>query len=217
VSEEGQEGGGFARAARPYTAVVGILFLAAIVFAGINAVNHKSFGLKPGQRVPRFAAPSATGALNGDANVTPSRACSVHGRDVINICDYFDRPLVLTAWFSRCGGHCEPQLNRVERIRARFPKVAFVGLDIRESLDKARQRVLKHGWRFPMALDRDGAVSALYSVIVGPTTFFIYPRARPGEAGVLRNEVRHELDSRALAAEVNALVAASRKRAERPR
>lgn len=216
MNEEGQEAGGTARAARPYTAVIGILFLAAIVFAGINAINNKSSGLKPGQPVPKFAAPSATGTLIGDANVTPNRACSVHGKDVINICDYFNRPLVLTVWFSRCGGHCEPQLDRIEQIRTRFPKVAFVGLDVRESLDNARKRVLKHGWRFPMALDRDGAVSALYGVIVGPTTYFIYPRARTGEAGVLRKEVRHELDIPALTAEVRALVNASqRRRAER--
>jgi peroxiredoxin len=217
VTEEEQEGGGTARAVRPYTAAVGVLFLAAIVFAGINAINHKSVGLKPGHRVAEFAAPSATGTLNGDANVDPKRACQVHGRDVVNICDYFDRPLVLTVWFSRCGGHCTPQLDRVEQVRKRFPGVGFVGLDVRDSLDNSRKTVLQHGWRFPMALDRDGAVSGLYGVIVGPTTFLIYPRARPGEAGVLRKEVPSEIQAPALAAEVKALVDASRRRREAER
>jgi peroxiredoxin len=212
---QGDQASAVRRAVRPYSVAIGVIFLAAIVFAGLNAVNTKPIGLQPGDRVPKFAAPSATGTLEGDANVTPAQACKVKGKDVINICDYFDRPLVLTVWFSRCGGHCEPQLDRVERLRRRFPDVGFVGLDVRDSLEKARRTVAKHGWRFPMALDRDGAVSALYGVVVGPTTFFVYPRARRVEAGVLRKAVPREIEEPAFAAEVRALVEASRKRARR--
>jgi peroxiredoxin len=200
------------RAARPYAVAVGVLFLAVIVFVSINTVSNKPIGLQPGAAAPKFAAPSATGTIDKDANVNPAKACGIRGKDVINICDYFDRPLVLTAWFSRCGGHCEPQLNRVERARRRFPDVAFVGLDVRDSLKKARETVLRHGWRFPMALDRDGAVSGLYGVVVGPTTFFIYPRNRPNRSGVLREAVRHELDDQTLAAHIEALLKASRQR-----
>jgi peroxiredoxin len=202
------------RASRPYAVLVGVLFLALIVFVSVNTISNKPIGLKPGDHVPLFAAPSATGVVNKDANVNPRKACGVQGRDVIRICDYFNRPLVLTAWFSRCGGHCQPQLDRVERIRHRFPEVGFVGLDVRDSLDKARRTVTAHGWKFPMALDRDGAVSGLYGVVVGPTTFFIYPRARAGESGVLRGVVRHELDERALAAQIQALLRGSRRRAQ---
>lgn len=213
MNEEGApEAGDVRRAVRPYAVAVGVLFLAVIVFVSVNTISNRPIGLEAGSLAPKFAAPSATGTTNRDANVDPRKACAVHGEDVVNICDYFDRPLVLTAWFSRCGGHCEPQLDRVERIRARFPGVAFVGLDVRDSLDKARGTVLRHGWRFPMALDRDGAVSALYGVVVGPTTFFIYPRDRPDRAGVLREVVRHELTEAALGAHIAALVRKSRAR-----
>jgi peroxiredoxin len=214
VNEEEHGGNGeeMRRAARPYAVVVGVLFLAVIVYAGINSASNKPLGLQPGARAPKFAAPSATGTLSGDANVNPTRACQVRGRDVINICRYADRPVVLTVWFSRCGGHCEPQLDRIERVRSQFPRVAFLGLDVRDSLEKARSAVHRHGWRFPMAVDRDGAVSSLYGVVVGPTTFFIYPGARPLETGVIRKVVRHEIDERTLTTEVEALVAASRKR-----
>jgi hypothetical protein len=201
-------------AARPYVVAVGVLFLAVIVFVSVNTVSHKPIGLAPGDQAPRFAAPSATGTIDKDANVDPRKACGVRGPGVIRICDYFDRPLVLTAWFSRCGGHCEPQLDRIQRIRSRFPGVAFVGLDVRDSLDKARRKVAEQGWTFPMALDRDGAVSGLYGVVVGPTTFFIYPRNRPGRSGVLRDVVRHELDARALTAQIEALVRGSRRRSQ---
>ena len=208
----GENGEGMRRVARPYVVVVGVLFLAVVVYAGINSVSNKPLGLEPGTRAPKFAAPSATGTLEGDANVNPTRACQVRGKDVINICEYSHRPVVLTVWFSRCGGHCEPQLDRVERIRSHFPGVAFLGLDVRDSLEKARKAVLRHAWGFPMAVDRDGAVSSLYGVVVGPTTFFIYPRAGSADTGVIRKVVRHEIDDRTLTAEVKALVAASRKR-----
>jgi peroxiredoxin len=197
--------------------VVGVLFLAVIVIVSVNTISNKPIGLQPGDLAPEFAAPSATGTIDKDANVDPKKVCLIRGKDIVNICDYFDRPLVLTVWFSRCGGHCEPQLDRVEQIRGRFPGVAFVGLDVRDSLDKARKTVLRHHWRFPMALDRDGAVSGLYGVVVGPTTFFIYPRDRPDRSGVLREVVRQELDQRALGAHVEALVKAARERQRRPK
>ena len=108
-------------------------------------------------------------------------------RDAIRICDYFNRPLVLVAWFSKCGGHCDPVLDSVERIRGRFPGVNFVGLDLRSSLDEARKDVEENGWGFPMAVDRDGAVGLLYSVGVGPTTFFAY------RGGVLASKALGEL------------------------
>jgi len=202
------------RAARPYSVIVGVLFLGIVVFAGINALTNKTpgaGGLPDGARLPHFAAPSATGRLEGDANVSPSKACSVNAPGAIRICDYFDRPLVIVAWFSRCGGHCEPELDRVERIRRQFPQVAFIGLDIRDPIDKAKKAVLDHGWGFPMAVDRDGAVGQLYSVGIGPTTFFAYP------GGVLMAKALGELDEADLIARVKNLVRASRQRArERP-
>jgi hypothetical protein len=196
-------------AARPYSIAVGVLFLGFIVFAGINALstdNPGPTGLQSGSRLPPFAAPSATGSLEGDSNVDAKKACKIKLRDAIRICDYFDRPLVLVAWFSKCGGHCEPVLNAVERIRERFPDVAFVGVDIRNSLDEARDSVEENGWGFPMAVDRDGAVGLLYSVGVGPTTFFAYPR------GVLAGTALGELSEEELIDRVERLQRTSRKR-----
>ena len=196
-------------AARPYSIAVGVLFLGLIVFAGINALttdNPGPVGLEEGRRLPAFAAPSAAGQLEGDSNVNQREACKVRLRDAIRICDYFDRPLVLVAWFSKCGGHCEPVLDAVERVRGRFPEVGFVGVDIRNSLDEARESVEKNGWGFPMAVDRDGAVGLLYSVGVGPTTFFAYP------GGVLASKALGELTEEELVQRVSRLQEVSRKR-----
>jgi AhpC/TSA family len=205
------------RATRPYSIVVGIAFLIIIGVTSLNLLENNSAGpagLADGKKLPQFAAPAAIGPLDGDANVYQNRkqagkdhvpACDVKEPGAIRICDYFDRPLVLTAWFSKCGGHCEPQLDRVERIRTRFPDVAFVGLDIKDSKEKSRKAVIENGWRFPMAVDRDGAVGALYSVGIGPTTFFAYP------CGVLMGKAIGELDEPDLIGRVKGLVRASRK------
>jgi AhpC/TSA family protein len=225
-AESRQEGSGppreeIKRAARPYSIVVGVLFLIAIALAALNAFENRSpgpGGLEPGEPLPRFAAPSATGRIDGDANINQDNrgsggdretaACEVPGprRDVVRICDFFDRPLVMVAWFTRGCGTCERQLDTVEQVRGRFPEVAFVGLDIADSKDNARREVLEKGWRFPMALDRDGAVSGLYRVGVGPTTFFAYP------GGIAMGTEFGELDRRELEAGVRRLLRSSRRR-----
>jgi hypothetical protein len=197
------------RAARPYSVVVGVLFLGFLVFVGINTITNDTpgpTGLQAGRELPKFAAPSATGSLEADSNVDDEQACRIDVEGAIRICDYFDRPLVLVAWFSKCGGHCEPVLDAVERIRGRFPDVAFVGLDIRDSVQEARAAVSEHGWGFPMAVDRDGAVGLLYSVGVGPTIFFAY------RGGVLAGKALGEVTEEELTERVRRLVRTSRKR-----
>jgi thiol-disulfide isomerase/thioredoxin len=208
------------KAARPYSVAVGVLFLIAVVVAGLNSLNNQhggTGGLNAWTPFPRFAAPTATGSLDGDANINPSDAdasgkaripaCEVRGspRDVVRICDFVDRPLVLVAWFPRGCGTCKSQLDTVEAVRQQFPRVGFVGLDVAGSKADARRRVLANGWRFPMAVDRDGAVSGLYRVGVGPMTFFAYP------GGITMSTTFGELDERALVGRVRRLVAASRR------
>ncbi len=209
------------RAARPYSVVIGVLFLVVLLVAGINSLSNEGAaveGLPEGKPLPRFAAPEATGSLDGDANVNQddtdasgdrqTPACEVSGprRDVVRICDYFDRPLVLVAWFTRGCSSCRRQLDTVEAVRRQFPGVHFIGLDIADSLDNARSVVLENGWRFPMALDRDGAVSGLYGVGVGPTTFLAYP------GGIIMGTVFGELDRDELTRRVERLVRSSSRR-----
>jgi hypothetical protein len=204
------------RTTRRYSRIVGLAFIAFIVFVGFQVIDNGGgggTGLSQGSRAPEFAAPSAAGTLEGDANICESKdqrgcesvplACDVTEKDAIRICDYFDRPLVMVVWFSRCN-NCPRQLDTVERVRKRFPNVAFVGVDVRDDHDKVRKLVVEHGWGFPMALDRDGAVSQLYNVGVGPTTFFIYPK------GSVMHTALGELNEQLLVRNVRRLVRASR-------
>lgn len=217
-----QPSGELSRAARPYSIVVGLVFLAVVILAGVNSLSNEGEairGLDDGDPMPRFAAPSALSGIDRDANVnqddvdasgdTRTAACDVPGprTKVIRVpCDYRDRPLVLVAWFTRGCGSCRSQLDTVEKVRPLFPGVHFVGLDIADSLENARREVTRHGWRFPMAVDRDGAVSALYGVGVGPTTFFAYP------GGIAMDTAFGELDQQALTKRVRRLLRSARKR-----
>jgi hypothetical protein len=226
ADEEGEPSAEEARrAARPYSIVVGLLFLAAVVFAGVNSLSNEGSGLQglqEWQPLPRFAAPSATGTIDRDANVNDddraangerrTPACEVPGprAQVIRICDFFDRPLVLVAWFTRGCGSCEPQLDTVEAVRRSFPNVGFLGVDIADSLEHARSEVSENGWRFPMALDRDGAVSALYGIGVGPTTVFAYP------GGIVMKTVFGEQDRLELVTNVRRLLRSARRRSLLP-
>jgi hypothetical protein len=81
-----------------------------------------------------------------------------------------------------------------------------VGLDIRNSKKEARDSVQENGWGFPMAVDRDGAVGLLYSVGVGPTTFFAY------RGGVLASKALGELSEEELVRRVRRLERTSRER-----
>ena len=61
-----------------------------------------------------------------------------------------------------------------------------------------------------MAVDRDGAVSTLYGVGVGPTTFFAYP------GGVLADTALGEVDEQELIRRVRELVRVSEQAGPRP-
>ena len=195
--------------ARPYSIAVGVLFLGFIIFAGINSLSNDSpgpVGLQEGKRLPAFAAPSAPGrstaiptstrrrlagstcaTRSGSATTSTARWCWWRG----------SASAAVTA--TRCS-------TRVERIRRRFPRVDFVGLDLRNSKDEARKAVEENGWGFPMAVDRDGAVGLLYSVGVGPTTFFAY------RGGVLASKALGELSEEELIDRIRRLERTSRKR-----
>jgi hypothetical protein len=70
------------------------------------------------------------------------------------------------------GTDCEPQVDRVERMRQAFPGVTFAvvlsGLERGDAVHIVRRR----GWKLPVGLDPDGAVTNLYGIGVCPTTVF---------------------------------------------
>jgi hypothetical protein len=186
---------------RRYSALVGLAFLALVVIATVNTIRTQSgglLGISSGDRgtpLPEFAVPNAaTGQLNLDANIaqddcstsqnpcpegaTRPSACQIPRRGAIRVCDLFDRPLVLSFWFTKGvpTPDCLPTQDALDRVAGRFRgRVNFLSIDVRDDPSTVREIVAERGWRIPVGYDRDGAVSDLYRVGGCPTLAFAYP------------------------------------------
>jgi hypothetical protein len=128
---------------------------------------------------------------------------------VIRVCDLFDRPLVISFWFSR-GGDCLPSQDLVDRAASRYRgRVNFLSIDIRDDREEVRDVIRERGWRLPVGYDADGAVSNIYRVGVCPTVAFLYP------GGIIRSASvgSEELDDGALTRDVERLLRESGRRA----
>lgn len=174
------------RPAGRYMWVVGVAFVIVVAVAGLNAVRHSGGGLRGptvGQKLPAFAAPLATGALNGDANVKQTSgqskqagaelACQVHTPGSINSCTLSRKPLVLSVIVPGVK-KCEAQLDLYQSMAARFPKAQFAAVVSGKKRSDVAALVRRHGWTFPVAVDRDLAVFNLYRAAICPTTVFTF-------------------------------------------
>jgi hypothetical protein len=210
-----------------YSIVVGLLFLAVIVVAALNTIGGGGGGetlgldkLPDRWPLPEFAVPQAAGDLEGDANVAQddcessslpcpedaerSPACGIDLAGAIRVCDFFDRPLVISFWFSR-GSDCAAQQDVVERLHRRYRgRVGFLSLDIRDDRDTLRELIRQHGWTMPVGYDRDGAVASLYGIGLCPTFAYVYP------GGTLQSASIGDLDAGQLEARVERLLRATR-------
>jgi hypothetical protein len=193
-----------------YAWLVGILMLMGIsVLLITTALPNRGEGLrglKPGERLPDFAAPLALGHLEGDANLCQHRpcpkgsgsvpACELKSREIVNVCELRRKPLVLTFVFDR-GADCFPQVDRTERVMGEVPGVRFATVYFsRKDRDEIRNIVANRRWRQPVAIDADGQVANRYSVGGCPTTIFARAGGRVVETD-LGNMTEDELRQKA--------------------
>lgn len=191
-----------------YSIVVGLLFLAVIVVAAVNTIGGGGGGgtlgldrLPARWPLPEFAVPDGAGELEGDANVAQddcetsaipcpeesqrTPACRVELPESIRVCDFFDRPLVISFWFSKGDDDCVQQQDLVERVYRRYrDRVGFLSLDIRDDRGAVRDLIRQRGWTMPVGYDRDGAVAGLYGVGLCPTFAYVYPGGTLESAGI---------------------------------
>jgi hypothetical protein len=214
-----------------YSIAAGLLLAAVIVvalFSDLGGDGDGTLGIDerpPRWPLPEFAVPVAAGDLEGDANIAQddcasSRvpcpegarrepACQVPGEDAIRVCDLFDRPSLISFWFSKGGGDCVDQQDVVDRVYARYRgRVRFLSLNVRDDRDTVRDLIQQRGWRMPVGYDRDGAVASLYRVGICPTFAYVYPGGTLQSAGI------GELSVSQLSSRIEALLRAAR-RAER--
>ena len=192
-----------------YNWVVGVAFVLLIIVVIANTGTREGRAISGpvvGEPIPRFAAPGAGTGLDTEANVNQSRsdpapgetpACEVRVPGAIRSCDFTSKPLVLT--FILPTATCERFVDRVERLRPRYPKVNFVTVVSGEGAPKKAKR---YGWRQPVAVDKSGAVLTRYRLGLCVNALFVR------EGGVLRatkTEAQNLTDAQ-LEAEIRATV-----------
>lgn len=212
-----------------YSLFVGLAFVGLIIVAAINAARTGEgtvLGIEDvrGEPIPEFAVPDIRGSLEGDANVAQddcetsanpcpdserrAPACEIEPEGAIRVCDLFDRPLVISFWFTR-GAECLPSQDSFDAVAQRYRgRVNFLSLDLRDDRDEVEQIVEEHGWSVPVGWDRDGAVSNIMRIGVCPTVAFAYP------GGILESAEIGEgvFEEAALSERVDRLIALSRNR-----
>jgi hypothetical protein len=214
----------------PYSIAVGMAFVALAVVATLNTISTDEGGIlgadptERGTALPEFAVPDARGPLTGDANVfqddcATSRnpcpegdrrapACELELDGVLRVCDLFDRPLVISFWFTR-QADCLGAQDDVDGLARRYgDRVGFLSVNVRDDRETVRGIVAERGWRMAVGHDADGAVSNLYRVGGCPTVLFAYP------GGILAGAlIGDSVTPDALAGRVERLLRRSRERA----
>lgn len=190
-----------------YGWLVGAAFVALVVVAGINMLRTTDSGtvgigeVGIGGKIAPFAVPLAASDLDGDANIDPDRACEIPGPDVLRICDYFGKPLVISFWFTRGASECIDQQDVFDRAAGRFRgRVGMVSINVRDDRERVRGLVAEHGWTMPVGYDRDGAVSNIYRVGGCPTFLFV------DSDGILRRAEIGRTTTARLTAQVRSLL-----------
>jgi hypothetical protein len=195
-----------------YVGLLGLIILALITINTISTKPNGDTGVPPGRQAPPFAAPLALGNLAGDSNVATSSdlgaagrvpACTVRGSQVLNMCQLYEQGPVVLALFVP-GQSCPDVLSDMQSLVASFPQVRFAAVAIKSTRASVRRLVAKLHLTFPVGLDPDGALAALYELATCPQVSFIE------KGGVIQSKALLDRPSLATLRErVRALVAAS--------
>jgi peroxiredoxin len=92
----------------------------------------------------------------------------------LSLTEYRGTVILLTFWASWCL-ECRVEMPALELVQREFSSrgLAIIGVNARESKEAVRRYAQELGLRFPLVLDRDGKINALYGVIGLPTTFVV--------------------------------------------
>jgi hypothetical protein len=161
-----------------YGRYVVVLALAILIGITVNTIATKpngAGGVVAGERVPPFAVPLATGNLKGDANVSTTGkapACTVRGAAILNICQLYEHGPVALALFVDSGG-CGDILGDMRSLSSSYPKVQMAAVAIRGDRGSVRSFMSSHGISFPIGIDDQGDLAALYKIATCPQITFI--------------------------------------------
>ncbi|HJW90377.1 MAG TPA: redoxin domain-containing protein [Anaerolineales bacterium] len=96
--------------------------------------------------------------------------------ETISLADLRGQPVLINLWASWCPP-CREEMPAIQRVYQDYQSRGFVVLAVnatsQDSLPSALEFVSELGLTFPILLDTDGQVSALYRLRSLPTSFFV--------------------------------------------
>ncbi|HWX87125.1 MAG TPA: hypothetical protein VNX67_03020 [Solirubrobacteraceae bacterium] len=195
-----------------------ILLIAFTVHVALS--SHKgTTGIRPGTRIPPFAAPYAIGGPPGEVDIATHAndglagkvpACSERGPGILNVCQLYERgPLVLALFFQ--AGSCPDVLDELRRLAPAFPQVGFAAVGVKEPASSVARLVRSKGLTFPVGADGEGRLGQLYAMVSCPQVTFVYPGGLVQSASLLSTPTPATLRAR-----VAELLAASRAHGWKP-
>jgi hypothetical protein len=167
-----------------YVGLLAVVVLVAVTIAAAVTSSNGATGIPAGEAVPPFAAPLASGTLNGDVNVAThpndgsagkTPACSVRGAGVLNVCELYERGPVVLALFVDAGS-CPAVLGDMQALAGEFPGVSFAAVAIKGERGSLRRLVLARGLRnVAVGFDSDGVLASMYRLASCPQLTFVLP------------------------------------------
>lgn len=183
-----------------------VLVLGYILLNTLRTDGIGSRGIPTGDTLPPFAVPTANNPdLEVPANTLVTardgapQACDVRVPESFTSCSLTAKGPAVIAFLAAPSERCTQEVDRLQRLQSRFPRVSFAVVAIRGDRKDLRKLVRDHGWTMPVGHDTDGRVANAYAVAVCPTITLA------DRGGVVRDTILGEASEAELARRIGAL------------
>lgn len=135
-----------------------LLSLIAVLFIYLYLNERGKFPLKEntGTKLGQYAPDFQTEYLNGEQ---------------FKLSDLKGKPIVLNFWATWCIP-CKREMPLLQKLHNEG-KIIVVGVNLQEDKKTVEKFVKELNLTFPIVLDKDGGIEAMYNVLLKPTTYFI--------------------------------------------
>lgn len=136
-------------------------------------------------------------------NVAPGFTLPVAGGGEISLEDYKGKKILLNFWASWCPP-CRSEMPDMEKFYQKYKDEGVVVLAVNlanteKSPGDGPAYVQENGFTFPVLVDKNGSVGALYHVISLPTTYFV------DSNGIIRGKVTGPMKLQQMEQHINRL------------